>query len=93
MNYLYSIIIPHKNSPELLSRCLDSIPNRDDLQVVIVDDNSDENIVDFSIFPGLSRKNTNVIFNKESRGAGYARNLGLAESNSKWLLFADADDY
>ena len=48
MNYIYSIIIPHKNSPELLSRCLDSIPNRDDLQVVIVDDNSDENIVEFS---------------------------------------------
>lgn len=93
MNYIYSIIIPHKNSPELLSRCLDSIPNRDDLQVVIVDDNSDENIVDFSNFPGISRKNTTVIFNKESRGAGYARNLGLAEANSKWLLFADADDY
>ena len=93
MNYIYSIIIPHKNSPELLSRCLDSIPNRDDLQVVIVDDNSDENIVDFSNFPGISRKNTTVIFNKESRGAGYARNLGLSKSNSKWFLFADADDY
>ena len=88
MNYIYSIIIPHKNSPDLLSRCLDSIPNRDDLQIVIIDDNSDENIVDFSNFPGMGRKNTIVIFNKESRGAGYARNLGLSKSNSKWFLFA-----
>lgn len=93
MEFKYSIIIPHKNSPALLSRCLDSIPDRDDLQIVIIDDNSDDSVVDFSNFPGVGRRNTFVIFSKDSRGAGYARNLGLAKANSKWLLFADADDY
>ena len=43
----YSIIIPHKNIPNLLQRCLDSIPNREDVQIIVVDDNSDPNIVDF----------------------------------------------
>ena len=36
----YSIIIPHKNIPNLLQRCLDSIPNREDVQIIVVDDNS-----------------------------------------------------
>ena len=38
----YSIIIPHRNIPQLLQRCIDSIPSRDDLQIIIVDDNSDD---------------------------------------------------
>ena len=61
----YSIIIPHKNIPNLLQRCLDSIPNREDVQIIVVDDNSDPNIVDFDKFPGLNRSNVEVIFTKE----------------------------
>ena len=38
---VYSFIIPHKNCPVLLNRCLDSIPIRDDVQIIVVDDNSD----------------------------------------------------
>ena len=50
MSYNYSIIIPHKNIPELLQRCLDSIPKREDIQIIVVDDNSDTNKVDFNSF-------------------------------------------
>ena len=89
----YSIIIPHKNTPSLLQRCLDSIPNQEDIQVIIVDDNSDETIVDFSKFPGFERENVEIYFTKESKGAGYARNIGLQHVKGKWLLFADADDF
>ena len=89
----YSIIIPHKNIPNLLQRCLDSIPNREDVQIIVVDDNSDPNIVDFDKFPGLNRSNVEVIFTKEGKGAGYARNTGIKYVKGKWLLFSDADDY
>ncbi|MEQ2437001.1 glycosyltransferase family 2 protein [Phocaeicola vulgatus] len=34
----FSIIIPHKGTPDLLKRCLDSIPKRDDIQVIVVED-------------------------------------------------------
>ena len=33
---VYSIIIPHKNIPDLLRRCLDSIPQRPDIQIIVV---------------------------------------------------------
>ena len=89
----YSIIIPHKNSSNLLQRCIDSIPRRDDVQIIIVDDNSDSGKVDFENFPGLREKSTEIYFTKESKGAGYARNVGLKHAKGKWILFADADDY
>lgn len=91
--YNYTIIIPHKNIPKLLQRCLDSIPKRPDVQVIVVDDNSDPAVVDFENFPGKDRKNTEIYLTKEGKGAGYARNVGLRHAKGKWLLFADADDY
>lgn len=91
--FKYTFIIPHKNSPQLLQRCIDSIPSRDDVQIVIVDDNSDIEKVDFFNFPGLNRKHTEIYFTKEGKGAGYARNIGLSHAQGQWLLFVDADDY
>jgi glycosyltransferase involved in cell wall biosynthesis len=89
----YTIIIPHKNIPHLLQRCLDSIPYRGDIQIIVVDDNSDLDVVGFESFPGLGRENTEVYFTKEGKGAGYARNIGLSKAKGKWILFADADDF
>ena len=89
----YSIIIPHKNTPKLLKRCLDSIPRRDDVQIIVVDDNSDPEIVNFDQFPGLNDPFIEILFTKEGKGAGFARNLGMTKAAGKWLLFADADDF
>ena len=36
----FSIIIPHYDIPDLLMRCLKSIPVSEDIQVIVVDDNS-----------------------------------------------------
>ena len=86
----YSIIIPHKNCPDLLQRCINSIPRRNDVQIIVVDDNSDDNKK-----PTLVRDDLEVILldEKQSKGAGRARNIGLSKALGKWLLFSDADDY
>lgn len=93
MSINYSIIIPHKNTPKLLQRCLDSIPRRSDIQIIVVDDRSDPDKVDFSNFPGRGTPNVEVYFTKAGRGAGYARNIGLGKRVGRWTLFADADDF
>ena len=90
---LLSIIIPHHNTPDLLWRCLDSIPESKDVQVIVVDDNSDASIVDFGNLLDNKRSNVEIYLTKEGRGAGYARNVGLRYANGKWLLFADSDDF
>lgn len=89
----YSIIIPHHNIPRLLQRLLDSIPQRDDTEIIVVDDNSDPDIVDFNRFPGRGRSDVKVIFDKKGGFGGYARNIGLSVAKGKWILFADSDDY
>lgn len=93
MKHYYNIIIPHKNTPKLLQRCLDSIPQRDDLHIIVVDDNSDPEKVDFKHFPGLGRDDVEVFFTKEGRGAGYARNVGIDHADCEKILFSDSDDY
>lgn len=89
----FSFIIPHKNTPDLLQKCLDSIPCREDVQIIVVDDNSDSDKVDFEHFPGLQDNSVEVYLTKEGRGAGYARNVGLNHAVGKWIVFADADDF
>lgn len=91
MDFKYSVIIPHKNIPELLKRCLDSIPLSDDIEVIVVDDNSD--VINKSEFPGIGRKNTKVFFSEKVITAGGARNIGMDNATGKWLIFADADDF
>ena len=89
----YSIVIPHYNIPALLERCIDSIPIREDVEIVIVDDNSSPDKVNFSSFPGMNRDNCRVIFDKKGGGGGYARNIALNYVRGKWVIFADADDF
>lgn len=90
-NITYSIIIPHKNSPELLKRCVDSIPPRNDVQVIVVDDNSNPRIVDFKKIK-FSR-DVEVYCVDYSKWGGHARNIGLSKAIGKWILFSDCDDY
>ena len=86
----YSFIVPHKNSPKLLKRCLQSIPKRNDVEIIVVDDNSEDGKRPVDV--GSNAK-VLLLTSAESKGAGRARNIGISHAKGKWLLFADADDY
>lgn len=90
MNYTYSFIIPHHNTPDLLQRLIDTIPQREDIEIIIVDDNSDDDKK-----ANISRSDVRIIFidKENTAGAGRARNIGMDAASGKWLLFADADDF
>lgn len=91
--YNFSFIIPHKNNPDLLRRCVMSIPKRNDVQIIIVDDDSDADKVDFEHFPFLGTPNVKIIFDKSGLRQGHARNIGLEHAEGKWIIFADSDDF
>ena len=91
MNMNFTIIIPHRNIPVLLERLVGSIPERADLEIIVVDDNSAPDAVE-NLYK-LERKNLKLILNQHCHGAGYARNCALPLVNGKWVLFADADDF
>lgn len=89
----YSIIIPHKDIPDLLDRLLFTIPRREDTQVIVCDDcSSSEN---YAAVLALKEKYPQIeIYQTDNcGGGGKARNLGLKHAKGKYLIFADADDY
>ena len=95
MNIDLTIIVPHCNTPDYLLRLLESIPSRDNIQVIVTDDRSDKNL---DAYVGIKNdcrfghvtflKNT-----KGNKGAGTCRNIGLQYAKGTWVLFADADDF
>lgn len=89
-NYRYTFIIPHHNNPNLLNRCIQTIPERNDIEIIVVDDNSEEKYK-----PQNLRSDVKLISidKRNSKGAGRARNYGLCSAQGEWLLFADCDDF
>lgn len=89
-NLTYSFITPHHNNPEFLNRLINSIPERNDLEIIVVDDNSDP-----SKKPVNLRSDVKLISidSEHSKGAGHARNLGMQSAHGRWLLFPDSDDF
>lgn len=93
MSYNYTIIIPHHNIPNLLDRCLSSIPIRSDLQIIVVDDNSSTQYKEQMKKLELKYPYVEFIYNSQNGGGGRARNTGLIKAKGKFLLFADSDDF
>lgn len=89
--YHYSIIIPYRDTLDLLHKAVASIPERADIQVIIVD-NSVTPLTEEQI---PKKQLTEVVYttSDSTMGAGRARNEGLKQAQGQWLLFLDADDY
>lgn len=93
VKHKYTVIIPHYKLIDLLPRALNSIPDRQDVQIVVVDDNSGIDEERFHVLNTFRHAECRFIFTKESKGAGYVRNVGLSHATGEWLLFLDADDF
>lgn len=86
----YSFICPHHNNPDLLNRLINTIPQRSDIEIIVVDDNSDADKR-----PQLLRNDCRLvqINAEETKGPGKARNLGIEIARGEWLVFPDSDDF
>lgn len=92
-DYQYSIIIPHYNIPRLLRRCLWSIPKREDTQIIVIDDKSNEETVNEMHKLEIEYPYVEFVYLDLNGGGGRARNIGLKRAKGKYVLFADADDF
>lgn len=90
--YKYTIIIPHYDIPQLLMRCLGSIPVREEVQVIVVDDCSPEGEKYPEKYPELTRPFLEYYRTPQGGSAGRARNVGMCHAKGEWLIFMDADD-
>lgn len=89
MRIKYSVIIPHRDSVNTLNRLLNSIPNREDIEILIVDNSLKPiNRTDIGI-----NINFKLLYSAPERFAGGARNVGIDAAVGDWLVFCDADDF
>jgi glycosyltransferase involved in cell wall biosynthesis len=88
-----SIVVPHYNTPDSLLRLLRSIPDRDEVEVIVTDDNSTVDLTDLE-WELQSWERVHFYKNDSGvKGAGASRNVALRHAKGDWLLFADADDF
>jgi len=88
---LVSIVIVIFNGERYVSKCLDSIINRNkniNFEIIIVDNNSSDKTVEIIKSKGLN--NLKIILNKENLGMA-ARNQGIEESKGDFILMLDVD--
>lgn len=93
MDIKYTVVIAHYEAEEFLDICINSIPKRNDIQIIVIDDLSNE-----PVFLSICKKyenidNIEILRNERNLGAGYSRNKGLSKAEGRWVVFADCDDY
>lgn len=89
-----SVILPVYNSEKHLAQCLDSIlaQTLQEIEMIFVNDGSKDGSL--AILQEYAKKDSRItVIDQENRGAGAARNRGLAEAKGEYLLFLDADDF
>ncbi|MDE6000668.1 MAG: glycosyltransferase [Bacteroidaceae bacterium] len=92
MNPRYTLVIPHYNQPQKLGRLLQSVPMRDDLQVVVADDGSEASFGGALQALQVEYPQVEFLLLPENKGGGAARNAALQMAKGDYVLFADADD-
>lgn len=95
MSVKVSVIIPVWNQEQLVIRALDSVPRRDDIEVLVVDDASTDktlpNVLEYvDAHPDMKIR---VYHNAENKGLGYTKNVGYDNAVGEYVHQLDSDDY
>ena len=82
-----SIIMPAYNSEEFIRTSLSSIPKREDIEIIVVNDGSTDKTAEIA-----KEFNVVLIDRKENMGIGYSRREALAAAQGEYIMFFDSDD-
>jgi len=82
-----SIIMPAYNSEKFIENSLKSIPIRDDIEVIVVNDGSTDKTAEIA-----KKFDVKLIDRKENLGIGYSRREALTYANGEYIMFFDSDD-
>lgn len=94
MNKLITIIVPIYNAEQYLDVCIKSMVEQTyrEIEIILIDDGSNDKSRD--ICESWENRDSRIRYIcQENRGAGAARNRGLAEAHGEYISFVDADDY
>ena len=94
INSKISVIVPVYNVEKWLNKCIDGIlvQSYNNLEIILVNDGS----IDKSgnICDNYSKKDNRIkVFHNKNKGLSYSRNFGVKNSNGKYVMFVDSDDF
>lgn len=91
---LISVIVPIYNVEKYVRKCLDSLVAQTlrEIEVICIDDGSTDRSGE--IADEIARDDARFrVIHTENRGLSAARNRGIDEARSQWLMFVDSDDW
>lgn len=91
---LVSIIVPVYNVEKYIKDCLNSIENQTykNIEVILVDDGTTDKTIEIIRDEFLPDERFKLI-SQENMGVSAARNNGISNSNGKYIVFVDSDDW
>lgn len=89
-----SIIIPVYNASKFIQECLENCTGQTmrDIEIIVIDDKSTDNTVEIINDAILKDSRIKLIKLDQNYKQGYARNIGIENSNAEYIMFLDADD-
>lgn len=90
-----SVVIPVYNQESLIERAIRSIPRRDDIEIIVIDDGSTDDTPNKLVTIGIELNDPNfiVLHNRENMGVGYTVNRGLDIADGEYIVLLGSDDY
>ena len=89
-----SIVVPVYNVENYLSYCVESLRQQTykNIEIILVDDGSTDSSGE--ICDQYAREDNRIkVLHIENGGLSNARNTGVKESSTDWIVFIDSDDY
>ncbi len=87
-----SVIVPVYNTEKYLSKCLNSLKDLPNTEIVIVNDGSTDGSE--SVIKEYASAMPNVVYYKKNNtGVADTRNFGIEHATGNYIMFVDSDDY
>lgn len=95
MSIKVSVIIPVYNQEKLVIRALESIPKRDDIEIIVINDKSTDNTWDNILNYCKENPTYNIItvIQSENRGVADTVNTGYDLATGEYVVLLGSDDY
>jgi len=91
-----SVIIPVYNQENLVIKAIESIPKRNDIEIIVIDDGSTDDtwkkLIEYRNYhPYLF--NLILLYNEENKGVAYTVNKGYDNAKGQYVVLLGSDDY
>lgn len=95
MQPMISVIVPVYKVEDCLVRCLDSLCQQSlpNIEILLIDDASPDKCGKICDVYATKDRRFKVFHNEKNLGLSVARNIGIANATSDFLMFVDSDDW